>query len=670
MSERAETRDVGPLQREAAFGTVDREKRTVEVIWSTGAAVMRSSWLDGPFFEELSMSPGAVRLGRLQSGKAPFLQDHESGNVAAQLGVIESARIVKGQGIALVRFAPDGIDLEADKVFEKIAAGIIRNVSVGYRTWKIEKTSAVDEKIPTMRAIDWEPLEVSAVSIGADAGAGTRAERTITMNPCVISTRGSDNRRAPMEKPEVVNVQDIAQNERERVEGIRAAVRTARLGDDFATRLISSGAPLTDARSVVLDVLAARSEETAIQGHHGTGIERGEEDRDKWARGAVAGLLSRSGMLPMLATVAAGVKGNTVKIPGVRSEFRHFDEFDTGGDFQRYTLLDLAAESLERRGVKTRGMTKEKLVGEAFTRSGGQSTQSDFAVVLENVLNKTLLGSYAQASDTWRRFCGTDTTEDFRPSNRYRTGSFGTLDVIEEGGEFKSKAIPDGLKFALTMETRGNMIALSRAAIINDDLGALTETAGKFGRMAGLSIEKSVYELLLQNGGLGPNITINGVTHPLFDAAWGNVGAGAALSMASIEADRVLMASQKDISNNEYLDLKPRTLLVPVGLEGEANLINRAKFDPTAASAMERPNIVGGLFSDVVGSPRISGTRRYMFTDPGSCAAIVVAFLNGTQSPFMDQQIGWRVDGTEWKLRIDFKAQAFDPKGGVVNAGA
>ena len=125
--------------------------------------------------------------------------------------------------------------------------------------------------------------------------------------------------------------------------------------------------------------------------------------------------------------------------------------------------------------------------------------------------------------------------------------------------------------------------------------------------------------------------------------------------MAASEADRVKMASQVDISNNEVLNLRPQVLLVPIGISGEANVINRSKYDPTASSAFERPNIVGGLFSEIIGSPRLtaSTTRRYLFTDPSVCSAILVAFLNGSQAPFMDQRQGWNVDGTELKIGLE-----------------
>jgi hypothetical protein len=62
--------------------------------------------------------------------------------------------------------------------------GIIQNISVGYRVNKFQKTDDVENKIPTYRAIDWEPFEISFVPVGADAGAGVRHQRTVVAEPC------------------------------------------------------------------------------------------------------------------------------------------------------------------------------------------------------------------------------------------------------------------------------------------------------------------------------------------------------------------------------------------------------------------------------------------------------------------------------------------------------
>jgi hypothetical protein len=100
-----------------------------------------------------------------------------------------------------------------------------------------------------------------------------------------------------------------------------------------------------------------------------------------------------------------------------------------------------------------------------------------------------------------------------------------------------------------------------------------------------MTVEIDVYALLALNGGLGPSQTD---TQPLFHANRSNVGVGAALSAAAIDADRVVMASQKDPSLNEVLDLRPAVLLVPVGLGGQARVINQSQYDPDNAGRRQQ----------------------------------------------------------------------------------
>jgi hypothetical protein len=60
-----------------------------------------------------------------------------------------------------------------------------------------------------------------------------------------------------------------------------------------------------------------------------------------------------------------------------------------------------------------------------------------------------------------------------------------------------------------------------------------------------------------------------------------------------------------------------------------------------------------------------------MFADPsGAAAAIKVVFLAGSgEAPTLESQQGWRVDGVEYKARLDVKVQAFEPKGALTNDG-
>jgi hypothetical protein len=221
------------LRRNADLGTVDKEKRTVEMTFSTGARVLRNSFWDGPSYEELSLDPAHVRMGRLQSGTAPFLKDHRA-SLDTTIGVIQAAKLERQAdgthiGAATVRFPKPGIDASADAIFEKIADGIIRNVSVGYRTYKSEQTNKAERgATPIFRATDWEPHEISGVAIGADADAGFRSDDPTQFNPCVFVTREQESEVTKEE------LEALLQKARGRSRGEGKGVRGSRRGADQA----------------------------------------------------------------------------------------------------------------------------------------------------------------------------------------------------------------------------------------------------------------------------------------------------------------------------------------------------------------------------------------------------------------------------------------------------
>lgn len=151
-----------PAFRELVFlrDKIDVEKRTIEVAWASETPYER--WWG---IEVLDCSPGAIRLGRLQN-KAAVLFNHDRDCL---IGVVESVT-VGGDRIprSVLRF---GKGAEADKHFQDAIDGILTKVSVGYaiHTMVLEKE---DEGIPTYRITDWEPHEISMVTIPADDTVG------------------------------------------------------------------------------------------------------------------------------------------------------------------------------------------------------------------------------------------------------------------------------------------------------------------------------------------------------------------------------------------------------------------------------------------------------------------------------------------------------------------
>lgn len=687
-----------PLTRVATVvpGSLNEEERTVDVIWTTGAPVLRGYF--DKYWEELSLDPKHVRMKRLNNG-APLLDAHDGYKAADVVGVVEpkSAALEPKRGIAKVRFAKAEDDPEADKIFRKVKDGILQNISVGYSTYKLEKQDRTgSDKIPIYLATDWEPYELSVVPMGADDGAGFRSMDTDrSRTPCVFVTRATATKEMKMpdddedetptpkttsESPAVAATRTARANaiadakqraadrqeaaeearlaERERVAGIRALARRSKLGEEWASSLIEKGVSVSDAQRAAFDAVVEADEESGIDGTVRIGA--GDDQRDKFVRGVSAWMFERTGTRKLLEEAA---KKNPDGFKGV--------SFD-GGEFRGYSPVELARMSLERQGVKTRGMDKMAMLGMAMTyRNGPFQTTSDFSTMLENVMGKVLLGAYETQETTYDQICGTDQLPDFRPSPRYRTGSVDSLDTVGEHGEYTNGKIPDAAKYAITTERKGKIFALSREALMNDDMGALTNLAQEFGRAAGRTIENAFYALLAQNGGLGPTM---GDGQPYFHANRANVNAtGSALTVTGLDADRVVMRAQKDPNQKDYLTISPKILLVPDSLYGTARVLNDSAKDPDANNKLERKNIVFGLFENIIGTPRLSAasTRRYLFANPAMAAAFIVAYLEGYgRGPILESQNGWRIDGVEWKVTLYAKVQPGDPKGALTNAGA
>ena len=114
--------------------------------------------------EILEHSADAIDLSFLNSGRAPLLLDHDP---TQQIGVIESVTLDESARKlrATVRFGKSG---RASEVYDDVVDGIRGNVSVGYYVKKV--TREADGKM--YRAIAWQPLEVSVVSIPADSSVG------------------------------------------------------------------------------------------------------------------------------------------------------------------------------------------------------------------------------------------------------------------------------------------------------------------------------------------------------------------------------------------------------------------------------------------------------------------------------------------------------------------
>jgi Protease subunit of ATP-dependent Clp proteases len=462
-----------------------------------------------------------------------------------------------------------------------------------------------------------------------------------------LSPAGSRN--GPATALTTADVQAAVATERARTSGIRALGKKHGMEDAFIDELIAGDTTLDAARGKILDKLAEAGDSANIG--HNSPARVTQDARDKFVEGATNWILVKAGVANLVEKAAAA-RGETVKIDP--------------GEFRGVRNVDLAREALSNMGINCQSRDPEVIVREAMTARSAIITQTtgDFPILFENAIHRTLQAAYATTPDTWSRFAGIGSVTDFRPHTRYLRGSFGALDNVNEAGEFKNKPIPDLAKEQISASTKGNIINLSRQAIVNDDMQVFSGLAVDLGRAAKLTIEIDVYALLNSNPTMNDGIA-------LFHANHGNLaGSGAAPSVAAFDAIDVAMAQQKDVSGNEFLEIAPSVLLVPRGLRGAAITVNSSEYDPDAVNKLQKPNIVKGLFSDIVASPRLTGTAYYSFADPQVAPAIEVVFLNGVTEPFTDSQEGWRVDGVEWKVRHDYGVGAVNWRSAYKQPGA
>ena len=174
-----------PLQSRLA--RIDRPSQaaaadTFEVIWSTGAQVRRYDFWEGEEFYE-SLDLAGADLTRLNAG-APVLNSHASHDLTNVIGVVERAWVDGNEGRAEIRLSPRP---EVAGIRADIAAGILRNVSIGYAIHEIERTPAARQGDPDqVRVTRFEPLEISLVPVPADAGAQVRRDGAPALFPLTV----------------------------------------------------------------------------------------------------------------------------------------------------------------------------------------------------------------------------------------------------------------------------------------------------------------------------------------------------------------------------------------------------------------------------------------------------------------------------------------------------
>ena len=653
--------------------TAVAETRTIEVVWSTGASVRRRDPWSGRGYEEvLSLDPAHVDLTRLNGG-APLLNAHGAFDLEDVIGVVERAWIARETGAyvgrATVRFS-DRADVEP--IWQDVKGGIIRNVSVGYavRAYEIREEEGT---IPVWTAVDWQPLELSAVPVGADGAAGFRSPPTpttcrllrqalpshptdkdipmtdVTPTPAEAERPEPQAETAPapvapepiapvaaaepvtraMPQEPAIKPDQILAQERSRISGIYEAARKLHVDQKLADDLVKRGTSLSEARGLLIDAAALADAAIETRPH----VRAGELDASETRRSAVEAALLH------------------------RFEPGKFRLTDAAREWRGLSLIEMARSFLDAEGIRVKGMGRDEIATRAL------HTGSDFPQILAGVTNRTLRDAYEAAPRTYQAIARRATVADFKSVQRLQLGEAPQLEKVNEAGEFKRGSIGEA-KETYRVETYGKVVGITRQVLINDDLDAFTRVPSLFGTAAATLESDVVWSIFTANLAMADGKT-------LFHAGHSNLaGTGTALDVANLAKARTAMSKQTGLDGKTVLNIRPTFLVVPTSLELAAEQLLAQNIVPTKVGDVV-PATIRSL--SVVSEPRLDPASGavpwYLVASPAAIDTIEYAFLEGQDGVFIETRMGFDIDGVEIKARLDFGAKAIDWRGLYKNPG-
>lgn len=631
---------MAPLARRGLFKpeTFNDADNSVEVVFVTDTPADMYSWRMGSFKEILSMDPAHIRLGRMQSGVS-VLDNHDqySSVKKAVLGRATNPKIGGSEGTCTVSLS----DRDDNKgLVNDVKKGFIADLSVGYRVFKYEEMTLPGEEIRTLKAVDWEPYEVSFVPVPADASAQVRSKSDEVNNEFeveIISREDSLSKRnvtdpavepastpaaadpvpaavvtsEPVVDPVPVDHSEAIDAEQARCLEINETCQRHGLKSEFARKLITEKVSLDKARKLMIDQI---HEEKSPMSTQNTNVTIVADERDKKRGLAEQAISLRLG-------VAAG------EVPNEARAMRHL------------TLTELAKEL----DPTLRSMSKKDIAARSM------HSTSDFPLLFGNVANKALLKSYLVAPKTFLPFVNKVSMSDYKESSKINFGTAPQLLKIAEGGEYEYGTIGEGAE-KMRLSKYGRKIRITEEMFINDDLNALAQLPGKFGNSSAALESAIVYAILTGNPLMADGLALFHATHK-------NLGTAGAPSEVTFDEMVQKFLEQKDGDN--FLNINPRYVI-----SGPKNRTSILKLlaSLSAVGKSGDVNIFQNAYDPIIDA-NITDKSWYGAADPAQTETIDVGYLDGMEGPEVKSIADEANDSILLKCKHVFVAKAVDSKG-------
>lgn len=624
--------------------TINVEGGTVEAIFATDTPVRTWQPKLGEYWEVLGFEPGMVNLTRFNTS-APVLKNHNRYDGDAHLGTIISSELKGKTLVGTMRF--DLEDGPGNKEFGKISRGFIKSVSIGYRVTKVREIGEKDG-LPIYLATEWEPFEISTVTIPADIKASIREEsgqrnevqiikhKKENMPEVVVATEPvaltEDQKRALIDTAK----KEGQEAERTRISEIQKLAERSRMDTDFVVKHIQENTTVEKVRELVLDKLTEKQPKIIV-GARGDGGWKGQGERGAAISDAI---LYR--MDP---------KGNSAVV-------------EAGGakEFVNMTLRDLVDDVLVQNGLSTTGSNLERAQRAMnfglSQRANGTMSGSDLPSIFLNVMNKTLRKDYQFETGKWKPLTYDQPASNLRNSPSVNLGEFGALQKVLEGEEYKNMAVSDNYE-NFQVYKFGNNVGITLEMIINDDLGAMNRIMYGIARSQAFTEDELVWKLFTDAA-----ITMRD-GNAVFHSSHANLATGAIMSATTLNELYLLLRNQTGLGG-KVLDLTPKYIVCGPANEFLVSQLTSSNYTPAKTSDV-MPGYLKALTPIV--TSYITGNAFFVACDPNAIDTIRTGGLVGHPSFQIDEHIEWKNDSYVFHARKFFGASYTDYRGFAKNPG-
>lgn len=307
---------------------------------------------------------------------------------------------------------------------------------------------------------------------------------------------------------------------------------------------------------------------------------------------------------------------------GLRDAESHYDE-------QTLEAASKAARSVSLGEVLVKAAREQGYDGGYRLNSSNVGTvlKAAFAThsitdILSNVANKFLLSGFTAVEQVWQDISSVRSVNDFKSISMFRLNGSFKFQKVGNGGTLQMAEASDE-KRSVNADTYGIMTTVSRQDLINDDLNALSAVNARIGRGAALSMNDVIWgEFQSGNSSFYAGAT---------------AGSGNALSLSALKTATTAYRKLKDPDGNP-LAVTPRLLIVPPDLELAAiELMTSSLLITGTDQTRPNVNVMSGRYRVVVSSNLTNASTWWLAAEPADLNALDVVFLNGQQSPTIEQ---------------------------------